>query len=196
LICRFNPPKAVSLSLIQPTFYFVQFSDGATDFSLPPDWHQSVNHYSAQARAVQASRAPRMATSYNHDAHFRSQTYPQYAPQLAQAQFGSYSPGGSVPPSYGGGPNPGHTPFQSNPYLSSAFTGMPQQPVYNVTNIYNNPAPQQPQQQEQHQQNQQHSTSSLSKYNGMFTLLGGALKLAGAVLGPTLQNDWSSLTGN
>ena len=30
----------------------------------------------------------------------------------------------------------------------------------------------------------------------MFTLLGGALKVAGAVLGPTLQNDWSNLTGN
>ena len=143
-------------------------------------------------RAVQASRAPRMATSYNHDAHFRSQTYPQYAPQPSQAQFGSYSPGGPIS-TYGGGPNPGYTPFHSNPYPSPAFTGMPQQPVYNVTHIYNNPVPQQPQQQEQHQQ---HSTSSLSKYNGMFTLLGGALKLAGAVLGPTLQNDWNSFTGN
>ena len=30
----------------------------------------------------------------------------------------------------------------------------------------------------------------------MFTLLGGALKLAGTVLGPTLQSDWSSFTGN
>jgi len=133
-----------------------------------------------------------MATSYNHDAHFRSQTYPQYTPHLAQAQFGSYSPGGSGP-SYGGGPNPGHQPFQANPYLSSAFTGMPQQqPVYNVTQVYNS-MPQQPQ---QPQQQQQQPTSSLSKYNGMFTLLGGALKLAGTVLGPTLQNDWSSLINN
>ena len=132
-----------------------------------------------------------MATSYNHGAPFRAQTFPQYAPQLPQAQVGSYSPGGSIPP-YGGWPNPGYKPpFQPNPYPSPAFTGMPQQPVY-VTHIYNNPMPQQPQQQEQQQQ----PTSSLAKYNGMFTLLGGALKVAGAVLGPTLQNDWSSLTGN
>jgi hypothetical protein len=146
---------------------------------------------------MQSSRAPRMATSYNHDAHFRSQTYPQYTPQLAQAQFGSYSPGGSVP-SYGGGPNPGHNPFQSNQYPSSAFPGMPQQPVYNITHVYNNPMPQQqqPQQQQQQQEHQQQPTSSLAKYNGMFTLLGGALKLAGAVLGPTLQNDWNSFTNN
>jgi hypothetical protein len=143
---------------------------------------------------MQSSRAPKMATSYNHDAHFRSQTYPQYTPQLGQAQFGSYNSGGSVP-SYGGGPNPGYKPFESNPYLSSAFTGMPQQPVYNITNVYNNPMPQQPQPQQQ-QQHEQHSTSSLEKYNGMFKLLGGALKLAGAVLGPTLQNDWNSFTGN
>jgi len=174
---------AVSLSLVSPSWYFVQFTDGATDFSLPPDWHQSVNRYSAQA--VQASR-PRMATSYNHDAPFRAQTYPQYAPLLPQAQFGSYNPGGPVPP-YGGGPNPGYQPFQSNPYVSPTFTGMPQQPVYNVTNVYN-PMPQQQQQQQEHQK----PTSGLAKYNGMFTLLGGALKLAGAVLGPTLKNDWNN----
>ena len=136
-----------------------------------------------------------MATSYNHDAHFRSQTYPQYTPQLAQAQSGSYSPGGSVP-SYAGGLNPAHQPFQSNPHPSSAFTGMPQQPVYNVTHIYNT-MPQQPQpQQQQQQQHQQQPTSSLAKYNGMFHLLGGALKVAGAVLGPTLKNDWNSFSNN
>ena len=52
-----------------------------------------------------------MATSYNHGAH-RTQTYPQYAPQLPQAQFGSFTPGGLVPAS-------------------------PQKLVYNVTNVYN-----------------------------------------------------------
>ncbi len=135
---------------------------------------------------------PKMATSYNHGTPFRSQTYPQYPSQPPQAQSGSFNPGGHVP-QYGGSPNPGHKPLQSNPYLSSAFTGMPQQqqPVYNITHVYNNPTPQQPQQQEP-----QKPTSTLQKYNGMFTLLGGALKLAGAVLGPTLQHDWSSLTGH
>jgi hypothetical protein len=113
-----------------------------------------------------------MATSYNHDAHFGAQTYPQYTPQLGQAQFGSYSPGGSVP-SYGGGPNPGYNLFQSNQYLFSAFTGWPQQPVYNVNHVYYNPM-----------QQQQQPTSSLEDYNGLFSLLDGALKLAGAFLGP------------
>jgi hypothetical protein len=108
----------------------------------------------------------------------RADTYPQYAPQHARpAQFGSFNPATL----YGGGANPGPTPFVPNPYLSSAFTGMPQQPVYNITNVYN--VPQQQQQQEQH-----HKPSTLQKYNGMFTLLGGALKLAGAVLGPELAN--------
>lgn len=54
---------------------------------------------------------------------------------------------------------------------------MPQKPVVNVIQINNNPK----------------LTSSLEKYNGTFTLLGGALKLAGAVLGPTLQDDRSLL---
>jgi hypothetical protein len=52
-------------------------------------------------------------------------------------------------------------------------------PVYNITHVYNNPVPQ-PQQQHQQQ------SSTLQNYNGMFTLLGGALKLAGTVLGPSL----------
>ena len=60
---------------------------------------------------------------------------------------------------------------------------MPQQPVY-VTQVYN-PMPQQPQQ-------QQSTVSTLAKYNGLFTLLGGALKVAGAVLEPALQTDWSN----
>jgi hypothetical protein len=62
------------------------------------------------------------------------------------------------------------------------------------------------------QQEQLQLTSNLTRYNGMFTLLGGALKVAGAVLGPTLlggalqiagavlgpmlQDDRSSTTGN
>jgi hypothetical protein len=116
---------------------------------------------------MQASKAPKMATSY--------------------------SAGGSVP-SYGSGPNPGYTPFQSNPYLSSAFTGMPQQPVYNITQVYNNLMPQQPQQQ---QQQQQQPTSSLEKYNGLSNLLEDVvLKIAGAVLVPILQNELISFIGN
>jgi hypothetical protein len=189
--------KAVSLSLASPSWYFVQFADGATDFSLPSDWHQSINIYTAQA--VQNNSRPfRMTTAYNHETPFRSQTFPQYTPQPPQGQTGSFSPGGLIP-SYGGGPNPGYKlPFQSNPYPPPAYPAMPvmpqlpvmpQQPVYNVTNVYNTVS-------EQLQQQGQPSPSGLAKYNGMFTLLGGALKLAGTVLGPTLQNDWSNFNSN
>jgi hypothetical protein len=53
---------------------------------------------------------------------------------------------------------------------------VPQQPVYNITHVYDSSIPQQQQQQ------LQQGFSSMQKYNGMFTLLVGALKLAGAVL--------------
>ena len=145
--------------------------------------------YSYDAQAMQASK-PRMATSYSHDAPFRAQTYPQYAPQPPQAQFGQHSPGGLIP-SYGGGPNPGYTPpFQSNPHVPSAVTGVPQQPVYNVTNVYNTVA-QAAQQQLQPEQQQQQST--LEKYKPVFSLLGGALKLADNVWG---QNDLNNFNNN
>ena len=125
-----------------------------------------------------------MATSYNHGAP-RAQTYPQPAPQLPQAQFGAYNPG--PVPSYGGQSNPR---FNPNPTFSF---GMPQQAMHHVANLYNH-VPQQQQQQQQPQQ--QSGVSGLAKYNGLFSLLGGALKLAGTVLGPTLRNDWDNYTGN
>jgi hypothetical protein len=110
-----------------------------------------------------------MATSYNLGMPSRAHTYPQYA---HTTQFGSVNP----VTSYRGGAGP--TPFASIPYISPTFTGMPQQPVYNITNVY---VPQQQQQQ------QQDEPSALQNYNGMFTLLDGALKIAGAVL--ELAND-------
>jgi hypothetical protein len=175
--CSFwlNLPKTVSLSLISSSWYFVEFEDGATDFSLPQGWHNSINNYTAQALRVRG-HVPRMTTSYNTGVPARAQTYPQYS------QFGSFTP----TTSYGGGVSPGPTPFTSNPYFASALPGVPQQPVpqqpvYNITNVYNVP--------QQQQQQQQHEPSTLQKYNGMFTLLGGALKLAGAVLGPDLSNN-------
>jgi len=147
----------VSLSLISSTRYFVEFEDGASCFSLPQDWHNSINNYTAQA--------------------LRAKTHiPRYA---HPAQFGLFDPATS----YGGGANPGPTPFASNPYISPTFTGMPQQPVYNTYNInvYN---VQQPQQQQQ-------EPSTLEKYDGLITLLGGALTLAGAVLGAGIGSGFS-----
>ena len=160
-ITPFHPPyslidlnlsKAVSLSLISASWYFIEFADGATEFSLPPTWHSSINSFTTQGSRV---NAPRMTTSYNSGALSHSQSYTQHA------QSGSISPVNS----YDGS--------ASDPYIALAFTGVPQQPVYNITNVYNSPMP---------QQQQQHENSILKKYNGTFTVVGGALKLAGAVL--------------
>jgi hypothetical protein len=151
-----NLPKTVTLSLISSGWYFVGFEDGATAFSLPPGWYDSINkwydsinNHTTQPLRVGAlgGHIPKMATSY-----------------------------------YTG------VPFASNPYLASAFTGVPQQPVYNIPQVFNMPqvyyVPQQ-----QQQQQQQDEPSTLEKYNGLFTLLGGALKLAGAVLGSEFVNN-------
>lgn len=156
-----------------------------------------MNNYTAQALRVRG-HVPKMTTSYNTGVPARAQTYPQYA------QFGSFTPttsysGGTSPGSppfmsnpyfaptpTDGGASPGPTPFVSNPYFSPTPTGVPQQPVhqqpvYNITNVYNVP-------EQQQQQQQQHEPSTLQKYNGMFTLLNGALKIAGAVLVAELSN--------
>ena len=148
--------QTVSLSLISDSWYFLEFTDGATDFSLPQAWHESLNKFTALAVRNQG---PRMSTSYH------SAASPLHPSQ--RAQFGSFNPVGQ----YGRANPPYHTPFVANPYLASAFTGMPPQqaPVYNTTHIDNNLTPQE-------------HRSRLEDYNGMFELLGGALKLAGAVL--------------
>jgi hypothetical protein len=104
-----------------------------------------------------------MTTSYSSGVFSHSQSYPLHT------QFGSISPVSS----YDGSADPGNTPYASNRGIASAFTGVSQQPVYNITNVYNSPMP---------QQQQQHDTSTMKKYNGAFTLVGGVLKLAGAVL--------------
>jgi len=148
--------QTVSLSLISDSWYFVEFADGATAFFLPPAWHDSLNRFTALAFR---NKGPRMSTSYN------SAPSPHYP---HRGEFGSFNPVGQ----HGLGYPPGYIPFVANPYLASAFTGMPypQAPVYNITHVHNNPTPQK-------------RKSSLEDYNGMFELLGGALKLAGTVLG-------------
>jgi hypothetical protein len=162
----------VSLSLISPTWYFVEFADGTTEFFLPPAWHETVNKFSAQAMRAKARAAasptagPRMATAFN---------VPRSRSPLPP-QTGSFNPYGGAPPRYNPyaqvNPYYGFTPFASNPYLASVFAPPPAQPqVVNITHVYN-------------QMQQPEKKSSLQNYNGLFTLLGGALKLAGTVLGP------------
>jgi hypothetical protein len=92
-----------------------------------------------------------------------SRSQPSPHPSL-YGSHGSFSPLNS--------PNPypvfGHTPYTPNPYVPM-YTGLPQfmQPTYNVTNVYNTI-----QQQEK----------PASHGNGTVQLLGGALKVAGALL--------------
>lgn len=161
--------QTVSLSLISDKWYFVEFADGATKFFLPPAWHDSINKFTALAVR---NNGPRMSTFYP------PAPSPYYPPQ--RAQFGSFNPVGQ----YSLANPPRYTPFVANPYLSSVFTGMPyrQAPVYNITYVYSNSAP-------------QGHKSSLQDYNGMFKLLGGALKLAGAVLGPTMLGTGTGFGG-
>ena len=80
-----------------------------------------------------------------------------------KTQIGSSDPATS----YGGGANAELIPFASNPRLAPAFTSVPQQPAINIHLVNNVKEPR---------------PSTLEKYDGLFTLLGGALKLAGAVL--------------
>ncbi|KAI0000643.1 hypothetical protein BJV74DRAFT_127189 [Russula compacta] len=72
----------VSLSLISDSWYFIEFKDGATRFCLPPDWHESINKYTARAMGF---RRPKMSTSYN------PAPPPSYRPPH-HAQVGSFNP--------------------------------------------------------------------------------------------------------
>lgn len=150
----------MSLSLISDSWYFAEFAGGTTKFFLPPAWHEDINKFTAKAMLF---RGPKMSTSYN-----SAPSASHYAAP-PQGQFGSFASGNPYGPAT---PAPAYIPFVANPYLAAAFTGMPlqQAPVYHVTNVYNNQMP------------QTQKKSTLQNYNGMFSLLGGTLKLAGAVL--------------
>lgn len=96
---------------------------------------------------------------------------PQDAHSSIQApQFGG--PFGPVSP-YSQASVPGYIPFGANlsPYPGSGFTGGPQQPpVYNITHVHFN------------QITQAQQSSTLLKRKAVSILLGGALKLAVAVM--------------
>jgi hypothetical protein len=174
--------QTVALSLISPSWYFVEFADGATNYTLPPDWHDSVNGYTALAAR---NKGPKISTSYRTmPSHSPSPSPSPHSPWPGQyGLFSSVSPDGS---------SAGYTPYASNPYPAPMFTSPPQpvypsppppmftgtpMPIYNITNIYN----QQPQ-----------TLASEQKNNDdMVQLLGGVLKVAGAVLVPMLTGTGS-----
>ncbi|KAI0305246.1 hypothetical protein B0F90DRAFT_1815493 [Multifurca ochricompacta] len=146
----------VSLSLIAPTWFFIEFADGATEFSLPRDWHEPVNRHTALSAR---SRGPTMVTAYNNSIPLSSPLSP------LSSYHGSFSPSSLYYP------NLGYNSFAANPYLSSVFAAPPPQPMYNFTNVYNSVPQTQP------MANQQNNGN-----DNVIQLLGGALKVAGAVL--------------
>jgi len=173
----------VSLSLVSPDSYFVEFEDRARTFFLTPAWHETLNKFSAQAMRAKSraatpaplsgsaagpTAAPRMTTAFNSPR----------SPSPLPPQLGLFNPFVGGPPLYNPYPLPppvnpyyGFTPFASNPYLAAVFAPPPPQPqVLNITHVYN-------------QMQQPEKKSTLQNYNGLFSLLGGALKVAGAVLG-------------
>jgi hypothetical protein len=158
----------VSLSLISSSWYFIEFADGVTEFFLPPLWHDSINKFTAQAVR---SQAPRMTTSYNRGSSRAPSPLPR-ASRQHEGSFGSFNPADLHRRR-----NPSYAPVVVNPYPAPVITGMPPQPapVYNITNMYNNPIPQ--------PQSQQPLT--LQDYNGSHTLPGGLLKIVGTALNPT-----------
>ena len=155
-------PKTVSLSLISDSWYFIEFAGGATNFCLPPAWHDCINKFTAQAMHL---NVPKMCISYT------GSRSPSPSPSLSdrspqQRQIGTFGLRSLA--------KPGYIPFVANAFLASVFTSMPQQqtPVYNITNMYTHPMP----------HTEQQRTSTLQDLNGLFTFLDGALKLAGTIL--------------
>ncbi|KAI0252136.1 hypothetical protein BJV78DRAFT_1153901 [Lactifluus subvellereus] len=112
----------VALSLISASWFFIEFADGATKYTLPPDWHDSVNGYTALAAR---NNGPKIVTTYN------SRPLPSPLP---------FSPQPGQPGSFG--LSSGYTPFASNP--APAFT-CPPPPTYYFANVYNAAPQPQPQ---------------------------------------------------
>jgi hypothetical protein len=145
-----------------------------TKYVLPSEWHGSINNHIAPATQSKEPVArqgpivkhrhntapavlgglPKMTTSYN------STTPPVTSPGSPQPP-----PYQLLNPNSQQGSTLGYTPFATNSYLSSAFSGAPP-PVINVTNVYNMMP--QPKREESNQRRDKIIT----------TLLDGAVKVA------------------
>ncbi|KAI0252135.1 hypothetical protein BJV78DRAFT_1281912 [Lactifluus subvellereus] len=202
----------VALSLISASWFFIEFADGATKFILPPDWHDSVNGYAALAAR---NKGPKITTSYNPrpipspspspsphspwpgqpgsfspiSPYGPSSGYIPFAsnpcpapvfPGAPPPMFASPPPlafAGPPPPAFAGPPPPafaGPPPPAFAGHLPPAFASPPH-PTYNITNVYNMASQQQPQ-----------AAATSQNDDLKVQLLGGALKVAGALLVPML----------
>ncbi|KAI9444225.1 hypothetical protein H4582DRAFT_1920219 [Lactarius indigo] len=157
--------KTVALSLVAPDWFFIEFADGATQFVLPPSWHTALNKHTALSVRTPG---PTMVTAFNRPSPSASRPPPPPRPS-PPGSHGSFSPLNSPSPGPVSGPSP-YTPHQYVPMYAGPPQFVPQpppHPTYHITNVYNNmQQPQKPPAQE----------------NGTVQLLGGALKVAGALL--------------
>jgi hypothetical protein len=158
--------QTVSLSLVSHHWYFVQLVGGTANFSLPMAWHDSINKF-VVPKAIAAAHAKGPSIAFAHN-----QAPPAQAPSSHQAPPAQAPSSHRVPP-----PLPRQQQQQQQqqqqPRQQQLVRSQQPRPVFNITQVHNHVAP-------------QRQMSALQKYNGMFVLLGGALKLAGAILGPTL----------
>jgi len=199
--------ESVSLSLVAADWFFVEFADGATQFVLPQQWHGAINkHTSLNVRKQVTSLnvqnlVPTMVTSFNSTPSARATPSPHHS------HFGSHSSFSPINSSPNPAPVYGHTPYSPNPYVTpyaavpqfvpSPPQFVPQQPPQFVPQqpqfVPQQPqfVPQQPQftpqlpQQPIHVTNVYNTVAQPEKPtngNGTVQLLGGALKVAGALI--------------
>ena len=150
----------MSLSLISPSWYFVELAGGFTEYVLPLGWHTSINQYIS--RPV-SNTGPKMLTSSN------STTSP-LSTSLPHAQYTSFSPIDTH------SSHPRHTPFDPNQYPAPVLTTAPQT-VPNDTHMYYHVTPPQPQ------------TASTTRNNDPMYQIFGDIMDTVAPAGPGLQVD-------
>lgn len=197
--------QTVSLSLVAADWFFVEFADGATQFVMPPQWHPTINkHASLGVRKP----GPTMVTSFA-STPSSTPSVSRAAPLPHASRFGSHGSLSPISP-HSPGPVLGHTPHQAQTSYQTQTTYQPQtpyqtqipyqaQPTY-TPNPYVQPyagvpqfVPQPPPPPLQQQQQQVHVTNVYNTIqqqpqkpangtSGTVQLLGGALKVAGAVL--------------
>ena len=152
----------MSLSLIYPSWYFVELAGGFTEYVLPLGWHTHINKY-ISCRPV-SDTGPKMLTSSNSTTSPLSQSPPR--PQ----NYTSFSPIDTH--SF----HPKHMPFDPNQYPAPVLTTTPQT-VPNDTHMYYLATPPQPQ------------TASTTRNNDPMYQIFGDIMDTVAPAGPGLQID-------
>ena len=208
--------QTVLLSLIAADWFFVEFADGATQFVMPPQWHPTVNKHASLgvarkpgptvvtsfastpsstpslSRAAPSAHPSRFKSHGLFGPHNHSPVHGHHTPHQAQTSYQTQTTYQTQTSYQAPTPYQTQIPYQAqptytpNPYVQT-YPGVPQfvpqpppplqqqqQPVH-VTNVYNT-VQQQP-------EKPSHGSS------GTVQLLGGALKVAGAILPLFIGNN-------